>query len=155
MGASAIVAQPSTLTGSIGIWGIFPNISGFYDKLGLTESSVKRGEHADMLLGVKKLSPQEKKMIRDNVYAGYVNFVSKAAESRGKTYEELEVVAQGRTWMGEQAKEYGLIDELGGLDRAIELAKEKAEIDSSESVRVVVYATQKSLFERLMSGGVF
>jgi protease IV len=154
MGASAIVAQPSTLTGSIGIWGIFPNISGLYNKLGLVESNVKRGDHADMLLGVKKLTPYEKKLIRDNLHSGYVEFVSKAAESRGKTFDELEPFAQGRTWMGEQAKQHGLIDELGGLDRAIELAREKAEIDSAESVKVVVYATQKSFFEKMMSGGV-
>ncbi len=154
MGASAIVAQPSTLTGSIGVWGIFPNISGMYDKLGLVESNVKRGDHADMLLGVKKLSPYEKKLIRNNIHSAYVDFVSKAAESRGKTFDELEPYAQGRTWMGEQAKEHGLIDELGGLDRAIELAREKSEIDSSESVKVVVYASQKSWMEKLMSGGV-
>ncbi|MBC8186441.1 signal peptide peptidase SppA [candidate division KSB1 bacterium] len=154
MGATAIVAQPSTLTGSIGIWGIFPNISGLYDKLGLVESNVKRGDHADMLLGVKKLSPYEKKLFRDNLYSGYVDFVTKAAQSRGKTFDELEPLAQGRTWMGEQAKQHGLIDELGGIERAIELAREKALIDSSESVKVVVYVTQKSWYEKLMSGGV-
>ncbi len=155
MGATAIVAHPSTLTGSIGVWGIFPNISGLYNKLGLIESNVKRGEHADMLLGVKQLSPYEKKLIRENIHSTYVDFVSKAAESRGVTFDELEPVAQGRTWMGEQALQHGLIDELGGIDRAIELAREKAGIDSSESVKVVVYATKKNLFDKLMSGGIF
>ena len=155
MGATAIVAHPSTLTGSIGVWGVFPNISGLYDKLGLTESTVKRGDHADMLLAVKKMTPYEKKLIRENIHSTYVNFVSKAAESRGVTFDELEPFAQGRTWMGEQAIQHGLIDELGGMDRAIELAREKAGIDTSESVKVVVYVTKKNLFDKIMSGSVF
>ncbi len=154
MGATAIVAQPSTLTGSIGIWSIFPNISGLYDKLGLKESNIKRGEHADMLLGVKKLTDYEKELFRDNLLTGYREFVSKAAASRGVTYEELEPKAQGRTWTGEQAKQLGLIDELGGLDRAIEVAREKANINSSETVKVVVFSVQKSWIEKLMPGGV-
>lgn len=154
MGASAIVAQPSTLTGSIGIWGIFPNISGLYDNLGLIESNVKRGEHADMFLGAKKLTPYERELFRDNLMAGYQEFVTKAAESREKTYDQLEPNAQGRTWIGEKAKELGLVDELGGLDRAIEVAKEKAGIDSTEKIKVVVYSIQKSWIEKLMPRGV-
>ena len=151
MGATAIVAQPSTLTGSIGIWSIFPNISGMYDKLGLIEENVKRGKHADMLLGVKKLDDYEKKLLSDRLFETYKEFVGKAATSRTMTFNELEPYAQGRSWMGEQAKKLGLVDELGGLDRAIELAKQKAGIDSSEQVKVVVYTTQKSWFERLLS----
>jgi len=151
MGATAIVAQPSTLTGSIGIWGIFPNFSGLYDKLGLIEENVKRGKHADMLSGVKKLTSYEKKLLSDRLYQTYQEFVSKAAESRGITFKELEPYAQGRSWMGDQAISYGLIDELGGLDQAIEVAKEKAGIDSTEKVKIVVYTTQKSWFEKLLS----
>ncbi len=155
MGASAIVAQPSTMTGSIGIWGIFPNISGLYQKLGLTESVIKRGEHADMLFGIKQLTPYEKNLIRENIYHSYLDFVSKAAQSRGMEYDKMENFAQGRTWMGEQAKQHGLIDELGGLDKAVEVAKEKAQIDSSESVKIVVYTTQKNWLERILPIGVF
>ena len=151
MGASAIVAQPSTLTGSIGIWGIFPNISELYNKLGLVEENVKRGQHADMLLGAKRLDDYEKKLLSDRLFVTYKEFVSKAASSRAMAYNELEPYAQGRSWMGEQAKQYGLVDELGGLDRAIELAKEKAGIDSVEQVKVVVYTTQKSWIEKLLS----
>lgn len=151
MGATAIVAQPSTLTGSIGIWGIFPNISGLYNKLGLTEENVKRGKYADMLLGVRKFSDYERKLYNDRLFQTYKEFVSKAARSRDMTYENLEPYAQGRSWMGEQAIKHGLIDELGGLDRAIELAKEKAEIDSTEKVKVVVYSTQKSWIEKILS----
>jgi protease-4 len=154
MGATAIVAQPSTLTGSIGIWGIFPNISGLYDKLGLVEENVKRGKYADMLLGVKKLSEYEKKLLSDRLYQTYKEFVNKAAQSRLMAYNDLEPYAQGRSWMGEQALKYGLIDELGGLDRAIEIAKEKAGIDSTEKVKVVVYTTQKSWIEKLLSDAI-
>ncbi|HDP99990.1 MAG TPA: signal peptide peptidase SppA [bacterium] len=153
MGANAIVAQPSTLTGSIGIWGIFPNISGMYEKLGLIEDHIKRGEHADMFLGVKQLSPYEKKLFRDNMYENYIDFVSKAAQSRGKSFEELEPYAQGRSWMGEQAVQFGLVDELGGLDRAVELARQHAGIDSSEAVKLVVYTAKKSWYEKLLGKG--
>ncbi len=154
MGATAIVAQPSTLTGSIGIWSIFPNISGLYEKLGLIEENVKRGKHADMLLGAKKLDDEEKKLLRDRLYDTYKEFVRKAAMSRTMAYAELEPYAQGRAWMGEQAIKLGLVDELGGLDRAIEVAKHKAAIDSSEQVKVVVFTTQKSWIEKLISSPI-
>jgi len=154
MGATAIVAQPSTLTGSIGIWSIFPNISGLYQKLGLIEEHVKRGKYADMLLGVRKLTAYEKKLWRDRLYRTYQDFVSKAARSRAMAYEQLEPYAQGRSWMGDQAIKYGLVDELGGLDRAIALAREKAGIDSTEKVKIVVYTTQKNWLEKLFSDSV-
>lgn len=151
MGASAIVAQPSTLTGSIGIWSVFPNVSGLYDKLGLVPETIKRGEHADMFLGVKKLSDYEKKLLSDRLLDTYRDFVAKAASSRGKSYDELEPYAQGRSWMGEQALKLGLIDDLGGLDRAIQLAKQKAGIDTTTPVKVVVFTTMKGWIERLIS----
>ncbi len=151
MGASAIVAQPSTLTGSIGIWSVFPNVSGLYDKLGLVPETIKRGEHADMFLGVKKLSDYERKLLSDRLLETYRDFVAKAASSRGKSYDELEPYAQGRSWMGEQAQKLGLIDELGGLNRAIELAKRQAGIDTTASVKVVVYTSMKSWIEKLFS----
>jgi protease-4 len=151
MGATAIVAHPSTLTGSIGIWSIFPNIGGLYDKLGLVAENVKRGQHADMFLGSKKLDDYERKLMSDRLFETYEEFVNKAATSRAQTYQQLEPYAQGRAWMGEQAKRYGLIDELGGMDRAISLAKEKAGIDSSAQVKVVVYTTKKSWIEKLIS----
>lgn len=151
MGATAIVAQPSTLTGSIGIWSIFPNISGLYDKLGLVAENVKRGQHADMFLGSKKLDDYERKLMSDRLYETYKEFVNKAATSRAMTYQQLEPHAQGRAWMGEQAKKYGLVDELGGMETAITLAKEKAGIDSAAQVKVVVYTTKKSWIEKLIS----
>lgn len=151
MGATAIVAQPATLTGSIGIWSIFPNISGLYNKLGLIEENVKRGKHADMFLGTKKLNDYERKLMSDRLLESYKDFVNKAATSRTMTYQQLEPYAQGRAWTGEQAKKHGLVDELGGMDRAIALAKEKAGIDSLAQVKVVVYTTKKSWIERLIS----
>lgn len=151
MGATAIVAQPSTLTGSIGVWGIFPNISGLYDKLGLVEENVKRGRYADMLLAARKLSDYEKQLFDDRLFQTYKEFVTKAAQSRAMTYTELDVYAKGRSWIGEQAKKNGLIDELGGLDRAIELAKEKAGLDSTEKIKIVVYTTQKGWLKKLLS----
>ncbi|MCI0495087.1 signal peptide peptidase SppA, partial [candidate division KSB1 bacterium] len=151
MGATAIVSHPSSLTGSIGIWSIFPNIGGLYDKLGLVAENVKRGKHADMFLGSKKLDDYERKLMSDRLFETYKEFVNKAATSRAMTYQQLEPHAQGRAWMGEQAKKYGLVDELGGMDQAIALAKEKANIDSSAQVKVVVYTMKKNWIEKLIS----
>ncbi|MDZ7318157.1 MAG: signal peptide peptidase SppA [candidate division KSB1 bacterium] len=155
MGATAIVAQPATLTGSIGIWSIFPNIAGLYDKLGLVEENVKRGQYADMLLAARPLSDYEKQLLSDRLYLTYKDFVSKAATARNMSYAALEPYAQGRSWMGEQAKAFGLVDELGGIEKAIAVAKEKAGLPATERVRVVVFSSEKSWIEKLLSTSVF
>ncbi len=155
MAATAIVAQPSTLTGSIGIWMIFPNIAGLYDKLGLVEEHVKRGQYADMLLAARRLSDYEKQLLSDRLYVTYRDFVSKAAAARNMSYAKLEPYAQGRSWMGEQAKEFGLVDELGGLNRAIAIAKDRAGLRAAEPVKVVVFYSEKNWIEKLLSTSVF
>ena len=108
-----------------------------------------------MFLGVKKLDEYEQNLLRDRLYASYQEFVSKAAKSRSMTYSQLLPYAQGRAWMGEQAIKYGLVDKLGGMDLAIELAKQKAGIDSTKQVKVVVYTTKKNWIEKLLSDPFF
>jgi protease-4 len=147
MPAHAIVAQPATLTGSIGVVFIRFVIKGTLDKLGLNLETVKQGRYADLFSPVRPYSPDEKKKLGELMQATYDGFVEKAAAGRNMTPERIDAVAQGRVWTGKQAKELGLVDELGGLDRALALAKERAKIPATSGVELVVYPPRKSLFE--------
>jgi protease IV len=147
MPAHAIVAQPATLTGSIGVVFIRFVIKGTLDKLGLGMETVKQGRYADLFSPVRPYSPDEKKKLGELMQATYDGFVEKAAAGRNMTPERVDAVAQGRVWTGKQAKELGLVDELGGLDRALALAKERAKIPATSGVELVVYPPKKSLFE--------
>ncbi len=147
MPAHAIVAQPATLTGSIGVVLLRFVIKGTFDKLGLNLETVKAGRYADLFSPVKPFTPDEKKKIGELMQATYDGFVEKAAAGRNTTPEKIDAVAQGRVWTGRQAKELGLIDELGGLDRALAIAKERAKIAASSEVELVVYPPKKSLLE--------
>jgi len=129
--ADCIVANPTTLTGSIGIFGMIPNAEGLLtDKLGLHFDVVKTNSLADMGNFTRPLNTTEKQLIQNYVAQGYRLFVKRCADGRGMSTEAIEKVAEGRVWTGTAAKELGLVDELGGLDKAIEIAAQKAEITS-------------------------
>ncbi len=128
MPAHAIVAQPATLTGSIGVVLIRFVIDGTLDKLGMNMETVKEGKYADIFSPVGRSPPDERKKVGELMQATYDTFVEKAAAGRNTTPERIDAIAQGRVWTGKQAKELGLVDELGGLDRALALAKERAKI---------------------------
>ena len=128
MPAHAIVAQPATLTGSIGVVMIRFVIDGTLDKLGLNLETVKSGKYADLFSPVRPFTPDERKKVGELMQATYDSFVEKAAAGRNTTPERIDAIAQGRVWTGKQAKELGLVDELGGLDKALALAKERAKI---------------------------
>jgi protease IV len=147
MPAHAIVAQPATLTGSIGVVLIRFVIKGTLDKMGLNMESVKAGRYADLFSPVKPFTPDEKKKVAELMQATYDGFVEKAAAGRNTTPEKIDAVAQGRVWTGRQAKELGLVDELGGLERALAIAKERAKIPASSEVELVVYPPKKSFLE--------
>ena len=152
MGADAIVAQPATLTGSIGVvFGKF-TIGGTYEKLGIGIEPVSEGRFAEIYSPVTRFSDAERAKAQEHVDAIYEQFVTKAAEGRQTTRDRLHEVAQGRVWTGRQALEHGLIDEVGGLGRAIALAKEKAGIDPGDEVELVVYPRPKGFFELLEEG---
>jgi len=136
MDGTAIVAHPSTITGSIGIFSVVPNLKGLYDKLALNPEVIKRGAHADELLGVRALTPEEAKTFDEELFKSYNFFVDLAAKGRHQTHEQMEEVAQGRAWLGQRAVELGLVDKLGGLETAVALAKEKANLPANESVRL-------------------
>ena len=152
MGADAIVAQPATLTGSIGVvFGKFTT-GGTYEKLGVGIEPVSEGRFAEIYSPVTRFSDAERAKAQEHLDAIYEQFVTKAAEGRGTTRDVLHEVAQGRVWTGRQALEHGLIDEVGGLARAIALAKEKAGIDPGDEVELVIYPRPRGFFELLDEG---
>jgi protease IV len=149
MPAHAIVAQPATLTGSIGVVLVRFVIDGTLDKLGVNLETIKQGKYADLFSPVRPFTPDERKKIGELMQATYDAFVEKAAAGRSTTPERIDAIAQGRVWTGRQAKELGLVDELGGLDRALAIAKERAKIAAGSEVELVVFPPKRSIFEVL------
>jgi protease IV len=147
MPAQVIVAQPSTLTGSIGIVGGKFVTGGVYEKLGARIESTSIGRHAEINSPARPYNPEELKKIQEQLQAFYDQFVEKAAESRHMPPEKIDAIAQGRVWTGRQAKQNGLVDQLGGLDRAIAVAKQRAKIPAESDVELVVYPPRKSFYE--------
>jgi protease-4 len=146
-----IVAYPNTLTGSIGV--IFARFSlhGLYDKIGLDKQLLTRGRYADIDSDYAALSDDERQKLTGQIDAFYRAFVSRVAEGRKKPFDQIEPLAQGRVWLGAQAKENGLVDQLGGLDRAIEVLKQQAHMSPSDRVTLVPYPGRRSVFELLLN----
>jgi protease-4 len=148
--ADRIVADEKTITGSIGVFGVVPNAQGLMNnKLGITFDRVKTNKHSELMSIFKPLSTQEKDIIQIGVEKIYDDFITKVAEGRGMTKEEVDAIGQGRVWMGKDALEIGLVDEIGGMDRAIEIAKEYAELESYELVN---YPKLKDPIEEFLTG---
>jgi protease-4 len=150
MTGDPIVAYPLTQTGSIGVVFGKPNIHGLYDKLGISKDAIQRGKNAAIDSDYTPLTPDERRKLKEGIDSAYVSFVTKVATARKRPYAEIEPSAQGRVWLGSQARSHGLVDELGGLDRAVELAKKKANIPEAEQVRLVSYPARRSLIEVLL-----
>jgi protease-4 len=147
MPSHAIVAQPGTLTGSIGVvTGKFVT-GGTYDKLGMTVDVASEGRHAEIYSPLRPFAPEERAKVAEQMQAIYDQFVEKAAEGRNTTPDKIDAVAQGRVWTGRQAKQVGLVDELGGLAAAVALAKQRAKIAPDTEVELVVYPPKKSFYE--------
>jgi protease-4 len=128
--ADSIVAQPNTITGSIGIFGVIPNIEGLNKKLGLSYDGVKTNKMSDAISVNRAFTSEEKLMMQNYINNGYELFVKRCAEGRSKTVDEIKTIAEGRVWTGEDALKIGLVDALGGLDKAIAMAAEKANLDA-------------------------
>jgi protease-4 len=149
MPAQVIVAQPSTLTGSIGIFGGKFVTGGLYEKLGAHIDSTSIGKHAEINSPARPYNQDELKKLQEQLQSFYDQFVEKVADARHSTPEKIDAIAQGRVWTGRQAKQNGLVDELGGLDRAIAIAKQRAKIAADSDVELVVYPPRKSFYELL------
>lgn len=151
--ADCIVAQPTTLTGSIGIFGLVPSAEELASKLGLHFDGVETNEYANfgsMATVAQGMNSQEKVLIQKAIERGYDLFTTRCADGRGMTIDSLKAVASGRVWTGAKAKEIGLVDELGGLQAAIEIAAKKAEI---EKYAVVAHPAKKTMLESLLDDG--
>ena len=128
--ADTILAGPATITGSIGVFGLFPNVQKLMnDKIGVTTDVVKTNENSNILTAMDPLDPDERVIVQKMIDDFYVNFVNIVAEGRGKSYDEIDAIAGGRVWAGSNALELGLIDMYGGLQKSIEVAAEMAGLE--------------------------
>ncbi|MCK5694059.1 MAG: signal peptide peptidase SppA [Bacteroidales bacterium] len=128
--ADTILAGPATITGSIGVFGLFPNVQKLMnDKIGVTTDVVKTNENSNILTAMDPLDPDERVIVQKMIDDFYVNFVNLVAEGRGKSYDEIDAIAGGRVWAGSNALELGLIDMYGGLEKSIEVAAEMAGLE--------------------------
>ncbi|MDR0658140.1 MAG: signal peptide peptidase SppA [Mediterranea sp.] len=147
-GADWIVAEPATLTGSIGIFGIMPNIQGLTNKLGLNFDVVKTNKFSDLGATGRPMNADEKSLLQAYINEGYDLFITRCAEGRNMTKEAIDKIGQGRVWTGSKALELGLVDELGGIDRALEVAVERAAI---ETYTVLSYPEKENFFSSLLN----
>jgi len=125
------------------------NLHGLYDKLGVTKDLLSRGRFATIDSDYQPLTADGRAKLRSDIEENYRSFVTKVAAARRRKFDAIEPLAQGRVWLGSQAKANGLIDELGGLDRALEIVKEKAKIPKDERVTLVTYPPKRSVFDLL------
>lgn len=147
--ADSIFAEPNTITGSIGIFAVLPNMQKlFNDKLGVTFDGVKTGKYADLGDVSRPLTPEERAILQNNVNHGYDDFTKAVAAGRGKTQAYINSIGQGRVWTGAQAIKIGLVDRLGNINDAIASAAKKAKL---KNYNLVSYPEQKSFFKQLDS----
>ncbi|MCX2741650.1 signal peptide peptidase SppA [Pontibacter anaerobius] len=149
MGCDTIVAHPNTITGSIGVFGVIPNMQGFLnEKLGITVDHVSTGKFSDMPTVTRPMTAQEKEIMQHQIDQVYETFTSKAAKGRDMTQDKLKEYASGRVWSGIEAKQRNLVDVYGGLDEAIAIAAKKAGV--ADDYRLKEMPTRKTFFDELM-----
>jgi protease-4 len=151
MPAHEIIAEPATLTGSIGVVMVKFVLKGTLDKVGLNMEGVTSGRYADLYSPVRAFSPEERQKIESLMSATYEAFVEKAAAGRKTTPEKIDAIAQGRVWTGKQAKDLGLVDELGGLQHALRAAKRRANIDENAEVELAIYPHRNPFYDLVQS----
>ncbi len=152
--ANKIIAEPATITGSIGIFTGKPVLKGTYDWLGIANEYIMRGENAGIFRETDKWTEGERAKMFDQISKFYYgDFVPKVAKGRGKSEEEVNSLGQGRVWTGTQAKQNGLVDEFGGLEKAIEIAKNLAGLPADKDVKRVSFPAPQSFFERIFGSG--
>jgi len=127
------------------------NLHGLYDKIGVNKQLRTRGRYSDIDSEYAPLSNEARQKIAGQIDAFYKGFVSRVAEGRKKSFDQIEPLSQGRVWLGVQAKQNGLVDELGGLDRAVELIRKRANIAASDRITLVPYPGKRSVLDFLLS----
>jgi protease-4 len=148
--ANKIVADPNTITGSIGVLIGKLNVSGLYNLLGISTDYVATSDNATLFSSQQNFTPAQREYIQRFLKETYSEFTKGVASGRKMSVEAVDKIGKGRVWSGTQAKELGLVDELGGLDRAVEVAKELAHIPASASVRIVRFPEDKTFWEELL-----
>lgn len=149
MAGDVLVAQPGTLTGSIGIYtGKFVT-GGTFEKAGANIEATSEGRHAEIYSPDRRFTDEERAKVMESMQAFYDQFVEKAAEARHTTPEKIDQIAQGRVWTGQQARQVGLVDQLGGLQTALAVAKQRARIPAEDEVELIVYPPRRSFYEVL------
>ena len=149
MAATRIVAQPLTLTGSIGVLAGKFSMEGLFEKLGVTTEKLAYGEKADIFSPYRPFTPEERKVLKQEILWTYDQFLDKVAAGRDLARNEVDEAGKGRVWTGRQALDLGLVDELGGLTTAFDLAKEEAGIPAGEEVRLVIWPKKRSVWQSL------
>jgi len=152
MAADTIVAHPGSIVGSIGVFAGKFAWNKLYDKIGLNKEKIMRGRNADLFSETQKFTPEQREILNKFIMDFYDEFITKAAEGRKTTPEEIHKIGQGRVWTGEQGLEIGLVDVLGDFHTAVRIAKEKSGIPVDEPVKLVLYPKLKTYFERLLKG---
>ena len=150
MTGDPVLAYSNTLTGSIGVFFGKVDLRGLYDKIGLKKELLTRGRFAAIDSEYKPLTSEEREKVQKEIQVFYKGFVQRVAEGRKRPYDQMEALAQGRVWLGSQAKMNGLVDEIGGLDRAVEMIKQRTNIAASEQVTLVTYPPRRTLLEVLL-----
>jgi protease-4 len=150
MTGDPVLAYRNTETGSIGVFFGKVNLRGLYDKLGVKKEIMKRGHFADIDTEYAPLNDEQRAKLRTEIELFYRGFVQRVADGRKRKYDDVEALAQGRVWTGAQAKQNGLVDEIGGIDRAIEIVKQRAKIAASEKITLVAYPPRRNLLQVLL-----
>jgi protease-4 len=150
--ATKLVADPMTITGSIGSISIKFNMKALYDKLGINVDFIEKGPNALFYSEFRDFTPEQRVRFEQNHWDGFDMWLRDVAKHRGMTYEQISRLAMGRVWTGRQAKENGLVDEVGGLDTAIEVARDLAKIPEDQKVSIVHYPKKKGLLQILLGG---
>jgi protease-4 len=150
MTGDPIISYPNTVTGSVGVIYGKVNLRGFYDKIGVNKEILVRGANAAIDSDYTPMTPEARAKLREGIDEIYQEFVSRVAEGRKKTWQDTESLAQGRAWLGSQAKQNGLVDELGGIDKTIELLRKKAGFKADEKLELVPYPPRRSIIEQYL-----
>jgi protease-4 len=151
MTGDPVIAYPNTITGSIGVVYGKVNLRGLYDKVGIQKDVLQRGKFAGLDSEYTPMTEEERAKLRESVDAVYRSFLQVVADGRKKKPDQIDPVAQGRAWTGQQALAQGLVDQLGGLDAAVEAVKKRAKIEEKEKVAIVPYPPRRTFFEYFAS----
>lgn len=149
MTGDSVYSYPNTITGSIGVLYVRPNFHGLYDKFGVQQEAIGRGKFSDLDSIYTPLSDASRQKLHESIERTYKSFVTKVATARRRTYDQIDPLAQGRVWMGNQAKENGLVDQLGGLNEAVESVRRKAKLSAGGDTNLVMFPPRRSLLDLL------